>query len=185
MRFRLRQKLEQKYVDVVIISYETLRNEILFFEQFYFHYCILDEGHVIKNPASKTTLAVKRISAFHRLILTGTPIQVRYGKNISCLRYQNHVSELWSLFDFLMPGFLGTEKEFRSKYSRPIQAYKDSKKNQDAAFLALESLHKRVLPFILRRLKQDVLRDLPPRIIQDYYCELSPLQVCFINYLEN
>ncbi|CAH3137862.1 unnamed protein product [Pocillopora meandrina] len=69
--------------------------------------------------------------------------------------FQSNVLELWSLFDFLMPGFLG----------RP---------------LAMEALHRQVLPFLLRRLKEDVLQDLPPKIIQDYYCELSPLQVSLL-----
>jgi TATA-binding protein-associated factor len=107
------------------------------------------------------------VTAFHRLILSGTPIQ-------------NNVLELWSLFDFLMPGLLGTEKEFNDLYSKPILASKDSKstgKEQERAALAIEALHKQVLPFILRRMKEDVLDDLPPKIIQDYYCEMSELQI--------
>lgn len=78
-----------------------------------------------------------------------------------------------------MPGFLGTEKAFNDRFGKPILASKDSKsssKEQEAGALALEALHKQVLPFLLRRLKEDVLHDLPPKIIQDYYCELSELQ---------
>lgn len=89
------------------------------------------------------------------------------------------VLELWSLFDFLMPGFLGTEKQFAVKFSRPILNSRESKsslKDQEAGVLAMESLHRQVLPFLLRRNKQDVLTDLPPKITQDLLCELSPLQ---------
>uniref|UniRef100_A0A0B6ZWL7 Helicase C-terminal domain-containing protein n=1 Tax=Arion vulgaris TaxID=1028688 RepID=A0A0B6ZWL7_9EUPU len=79
-----------------------------------------------------------------------------------------------------MPGFLGTERQFQAKYGKPILQSRDPKssaKEQEAGALAMESLHRQVLPFILRRLKEDVLQDLPPKIIQDYYCDLSPLQV--------
>lgn len=84
-----------------------------------------------------------------------------------------------------MPGFLGTEKIFNDRFGKPILASRDSKsssKEQEAGALALEALHKQVLPFLLRRLKEDVLHDLPPKIIQDYYCELSDLQAS-IKYL--
>jgi TATA-binding protein-associated factor len=132
-----------------------------------FNYAVLDEGHIIKNAKTKITQSVKRIRAHHRLILSGTPIQ-------------NNVLELWSLFDFLMPGFLGDEKQFNDLYSKPILSSRDAKassKEQEAGELALEALHRQVLPFVLRRVKEDVLHDLPPKIIQDYHCELSPLQV--------
>ena len=138
----------------------------------------------------KLSKAIKQLVANHRLILSGTPIQ-------------NNVLELWSLFDFLMPGFLGTEKQFTARYSKPILLSRDAKsssKEQEAGerypstfflvnyscnnylknitgALAMESLHRQVLPFLLRRMKEDVLKDLPPKIIQDYYCDLSSLQV--------
>jgi len=157
------------------------------------NFVILDEGHIIKNAKSKITLAVKSVGncANHRLILTGTPIQ-------------NNVLELWSLFDFLMPGFLGDESHFNTAYSRPILASgKDLRVNQDAlktrggnsiatdsamalssrdaAIIeageqALEKLHRQVLPFMLRRTKAEVLHDLPPKIIQDIVCPMSPIQ---------
>lgn len=152
--------------DVVIMSYDIVRNDIESLGQQDWHYCILDEGHIIKNGQTKLTKAVKSLRAIHRLILSGTPIQ-------------NNVLELWSLFDFLMPGFLGSEKAFNTRFGKPIAASRDAKsssKEQEAGALALEALHKQVLPFLLRRLKEDVLDDLPPKIIQDYYCELSPLQ---------
>ncbi|OZJ02562.1 hypothetical protein BZG36_04331 [Bifiguratus adelaidae] len=153
-------------LDVVIMSYDIVRNDIDDLCKIDWNYCILDEGHIIKNGKTKITKAVKSIKANHRLILSGTPIQ-------------NNVLELWSLFDFLMPGFLGTEKLFNDRFGKPILASKDAKsssKEQEAGALALEALHKQVLPFLLRRLKEDVLHDLPPKIIQDYYCELSDVQ---------
>ncbi|BFZ55825.1 TATA-binding protein-associated factor mot1 [Savitreella phatthalungensis] len=157
--------------DIVITSYDVVRNDIDFLGHLDWNYCILDEGHVIKNAKAKITQCVKRLKANHRLILSGTPIQ-------------NNVLELWSLFDFLMPGFLGTEKSFHDRYAKPIANSRDSKsssKEQEAGALALEALHKQVLPFLLRRLKEDVLSDLPPKIIQDYYCELSELQRSLYN----
>ena len=152
--------------DAVITTYDIVRNDAELLGAREWHYCILDEGHVIKNGKTKLTKAVKTIRAIHRLILSGTPIQ-------------NNVLELWSLFDFLMPGFLGSEKAFNDRFGKPIAASRDAKassKEQEAGALALEALHKQVLPFLLRRLKEDVLEDLPPKIIQDYYVELSPLQ---------
>ncbi|BGP38652.1 TATA-binding protein-associated factor mot1 [Rhodotorula kratochvilovae] len=152
--------------DAVILSYDVARNDVEVLSPVDWHYCILDEGHVIKNGKTKLTKAVKSLKAIHRLILSGTPIQ-------------NNVLELWSLFDFLMPGFLGSEKAFNDRFGKPIAASRDAKsssKEQEAGALALEALHKQVLPFILRRLKEDVLDDLPPKIIQDYHVELSPLQ---------
>ncbi|TRM59955.1 hypothetical protein BD626DRAFT_572350 [Schizophyllum amplum] len=163
---RERQKIlgKIKSYDVVITSYEVVRNDITSIGNTQWLYCILDEGHVIKNAKTKLTKAVKSLNSQHRLILSGTPIQ-------------NNVLELWSLFDFLMPGFLGTESSFNERFGKPILSNRDGKsKNGEAAALALEALHKQVLPFLLRRLKEDVLHDLPPKIIQDYYCELSELQ---------
>lgn len=155
-----------KTADIVITSYEVCRNNIEVFAPQNWNYCVLDEGHLIKNPIAKTTIAVKRLDSNHRLILSGTPIQ-------------NNVLELWSLFDFLMPGFLGTEKVFKDRFAKPIAASRYSKssaKEQEAGALAIEALHKQVLPFLLRRLKEEVLADLPPKILQNYYCDLSELQ---------
>ncbi|KAH9827456.1 SNF2 family DNA-dependent ATPase domain-containing protein [Teratosphaeria destructans] len=152
--------------DVVITSYDIARNDVEILAPINWNYCVLDEGHLIKNPKAKVTIAVKRLASNHRLILSGTPIQ-------------NNVLELWSLFDFLMPGFLGTEKVFQDRFAKPIAASrfaKSSSKEQEAGALAIESLHKQVLPFLLRRLKEEVLNDLPPKILQNYYCDLSDLQ---------
>lgn len=164
-RARLQEKARKH--NLVVASYDIVRNDIEFFAATRWNYCILDEGHIIKNGRTKLARALKQLQANHRLILTGTPIQ-------------NQVLDLWSLFDFLMPGFLGTERQFAQRFSRPILQSRDAKsssREQEAGVLAMESLHRQVLPFLLRRVKDDVLQDLPPKIIQDYYCELSPLQV--------
>lgn len=163
-RERLRGQLSQ--MDVVITSYEVCRNDIGILAALEWNYCVLDEGHLIKNSKSKISAAVKRLNSNHRLILSGTPVQ-------------NNVVELWSLFDFLMPGFLGSERIFAERYAKPIAASrfaKSSSKEQEAGALAVEALHKQVLPFLLRRLKEEVLEDLPPKIVQNYYCEPSELQ---------
>ncbi|XP_053670942.1 TATA-binding protein-associated factor 172, partial [Anopheles nili] len=163
-REQLRQKLGT--YNLIVASYDIVRKDIEFFSSVHWNYCILDEGHIIKNGKTKSSKAIKQLVASHRLILSGTPIQ-------------NNVLELWSLFDFLMPGFLGTEKQFSTRFSRPILASRDPKsspKEQEAGALAMEALHRQVLPFLLRRVKEDVLTDLPPKITQDLLCELSPLQ---------
>lgn len=152
--------------DVIIASYESVRADITELGTVDWLYCVLDEGHIVKNAKTKLAAAVKQIKAQHRLLLSGTPIQ-------------NNVLELWSLFDFLMPGFLGSERVFNDRFSKPILADRDGKataKEREIATAALEALHKQALPFLLRRLKEDVLDDLPPKIIQDYYCELSDVQ---------
>ncbi|KAK9077800.1 hypothetical protein SSX86_006138 [Deinandra increscens subsp. villosa] len=156
----------QKY-NVIVTSYDVIRKDVDHLRQLFWNYCILDEGHIIKNAKSKITGAVKQLKAQHRLILSGTPIQ-------------NNVLELWSLFDFLMPGFLGTERQFQATYGKPLVAARDSKcsaKDAEAGILAMEALHKQVMPFLLRRTKDEVLTDLPEKIIQDRYCDLGPVQL--------
>ncbi|RZC50868.1 hypothetical protein C5167_019290 [Papaver somniferum] len=153
--------------NVIITSYDVVHKDIDHLEQVLWNYCILDEGHIIKNSKSKITGAVKQLKAEHRLILSGTPIQ-------------NNVLELWSLFDFLMPGFLGTERQFQASYGKPLLAAKDAKcsaKDAEAGVLAMEALHKQVMPFLLRRTKDQVLSDLPAKIILDRYCDLSPVHL--------
>eukprot|EP01083_Nonionella_stella_P072938 196882_1 len=166
-RKKLRSKIEKLDGSVVIASYETMRSDISFLSKIRWNYCVLDEGHIIKNAKSKTAEAAKSIQAYQRLILSGTPIQ-------------NNVLEMWSLFDFLMPGYLGEMSWFNQTFSKPIKlsyTARSSKDAQEKGALALEKLHKQVLPFLLRRLKSDVLKDLPPKIIQDHYVEMSPLQM--------
>ncbi|KAA8492942.1 TATA-binding protein-associated factor [Porphyridium purpureum] len=151
---------------LIIASYEALASDLDVFVDTQWKYLVADEGHVIKNVNTKVSRAVRRLNAAHRLLLSGTPIQ-------------NSVYELWSIFDFLMPGFLGTQKEFRDKYGKPIMASRDPKCTEQGRAdgkKAMESLHRQVLPFIMRRVKDDVLQELPPKIIQDLYSDMSPLQ---------
>ncbi|XP_022718724.1 TATA-binding protein-associated factor BTAF1-like isoform X2 [Durio zibethinus] len=164
-RVSLREQFDKH--NVIITSYDVVRKDFDYLAQFLWNYCILDEGHIIKNAKSKITLAVKQLKAQHRLILSGTPIQ-------------NNVMDLWSLFDFLMPGFLGTERQFQATYGKPLLAARDPKcsaKDAEAGALAMEALHKQVMPFLLRRTKDEVLSDLPEKIIQDRYCDLGPVQL--------
>ncbi|XP_050815237.1 TATA-binding protein-associated factor 172 isoform X3 [Gopherus flavomarginatus] len=199
---RARLQHQVKRHNLIVASYDVVRNDIDFFRNIKFNYCILDEGHVIKNGKTKLSKAVKQLTANYRIILSGTPIQLSRGhglidawrcwgnlvinyrvhilKSLWFWPMKNNVLELWSLFDFLMPGFLGTERQFAARYGKPILASRDarsSSREQEAGVLAMEALHRQVLPFLLRRMKEDVLQDLPPKIIQDYYCTLSSLQV--------
>ncbi|ONK68755.1 uncharacterized protein A4U43_C05F15610 [Asparagus officinalis] len=154
-----RTSLQEQFdkCNVVITSYDVVRKDIDYLGRLTWKYCILDEGHIIKNPKSKITCAVKQLKAEHRLILSGTPIQ-------------NNVLELWSLFDFLMPGFLGTERQFQATYGKPLSTAKDSK-------CSAKDAEAGVMPFLLRRTKDEVLSDLPEKIIQDRYCDLSAVQL--------
>lgn len=140
--------------DVVITSYSLMQKDIDIYKAISFSYVILDEAQHIKNRGTRNAKSVKMIQAFHRLILTGTPIE-------------NSLDELWSLFDFLMPGLLSTYDRFVEKYIRnpaPIQ-----QRN-------MEVLRKKLSPFILRRMKSDVLTELPPVSEMVYYCDLSETQ---------
>lgn len=129
-------------VDVLITSYDLLKRDAVYYKSHKFRWQIADEAQFIKNPKSSAAKAVKIINSNRRIALTGTPIE-------------NRLSEMWSIFDFLMPGFLFKYDEFRTKFETPIA------KSHDAD--ATERLQKMVAPFILRRLKKDVLKDLLTR----------------------
>ena len=207
---------------VVITSYGVALKEADVLSNLRWLYAVLDEAHHIRNPDASTTAAVKRLGsvAAHRLVLTGTPIH-------------NDVTDIWSLFDFLMPGYLGSREEFELAVCRPIRAAREnlelaramvenrglsdgaqrrpgdsdddddveeegdgelsrlaqgdahnppSQREQEKhavemrAGEALESLHRRVLPFVLRRLKSDVLAELPPKTVQDVVVHMSGVQ---------
>ena len=164
-----KKKSHNTQVLIYICSYEKARdnyNEI--FNNTHFYYLVLDEAHIIKNPKTKMYQTIKKISAEKRVILTGTPIQ-------------NNVMELWALFNFLMPGFLGSENDFEIKYHKKM-AQNIKKLNlqedvQENIFqTSLQEIRKRIKPFILRRLKSEVLRELPEKIISDYNCEMPKSQ---------
>ncbi|MCE2981930.1 MAG: SNF2-related protein, partial [Parachlamydia sp.] len=152
-----RKKLLKEAVDydVIITSYTLLQKDIEFYKSISFGYAILDEAQHIKNRSTRNALSVKMIQASHRLILTGTPIE-------------NSLEELWSLFDFLMPGLLSTYERFVEKYIRQSATLQAGK--------SLENLKRKVAPFILRRMKKDVLEDLPPVSEIVYHCHLSDVQ---------
>lgn len=155
---------------VVIISYETLRADVEILSKFKWLYIVLDEGHAIRNPSSKLAQAARELNGNHRLILSGTPIQ-------------NSIMEIWAMFEFLMPGYLGDRKSFNLRYGKSIEKARQTRKEsveQQESILALQSLHKQIMPFILRRTKDQVLKDLPPKILQDVMCEPSPLQVALL-----
>jgi SNF2 family DNA or RNA helicase len=144
--------------DIVLTSYATMRLDIEFLKDFPFHYIILDESQNIKNPISQTAKAAAILQSNHRLVLTGTPVE-------------NNTMELWSQFTFLNPGMLGTLHYFQSSFSTPIERYGD----ESAAGL----LKKMIAPFILRRTKEEVVKELPPKSEQVYYCAMTDSQKRF------
>lgn len=151
-----RKKLltDLKDFDIVITSYSLLQKDIEIYKTVIFGYAILDEAQHIKNRGTRNAKSVKMIQATHKLILTGTPIE-------------NSLDELWSLFDFLMPGLLSSYDRFVERYIRhPSQG---QGKN-------LDTLRQKASPFILRRMKKDVLSDLPPVSHILYHCHLSDIQ---------
>jgi SNF2 family DNA or RNA helicase/uncharacterized Zn finger protein len=128
--------------DVVITSYDLLKRDIEIYQQKSFYYHIIDEAQYIKNHNTQNAKSVKLINGVQRFALTGTPIE-------------NSLAEIWSIFDYLMPGYLYSYNKFRQKFELPIVRSKDEK--------ALDGLRKLVSPFILRRLKSDVLKELPEK----------------------
>jgi len=140
-----------KHPRIFITTYATATNDVEILQKVPFYYLILDEGTRIKNPQTKRSKAIKSLNAAHRFILSGTPIE-------------NRPAELWSLFDFLMKGHLGSYGGFVSKIEKPIIEGDQEK----AKFLA-----KRINPFILRRLKKDVAKDLPDKIPMNGTCSLT------------
>ena len=130
-------------MDVWVTSYELLRQDIALYQELEFDTCILDEGQHVKNQSTQISKAVKAVNCRQRFVLTGTPIE-------------NRLSELWNLFDFLMPGYLYSHRAFVEKLEKPII----KSKNEEA----MQQLRKLVQPFLLRREKKDVLKELPPKI---------------------
>jgi superfamily II DNA or RNA helicase len=141
--------------DLVVTSYALIRRDAERYRELEFDIAVLDEAQHIKNRQTQNAQAVKSVRARQRLVLTGTPLE-------------NSVLDLWSIFDFLMPGYLGTAQDFRERYELPITREKDGP--------AQARLARRLRPFLLRRLKKEVAADLPAKLEQVSFCELTPDQ---------
>ncbi|PWX10040.1 DEAD/DEAH box helicase [Clostridium perfringens] len=144
----LKEKSYEKY-DVLLTTYGTLKNDEKAYENLSFDYCIIDEAQNIKNPVAQATLSVKNIKSRCNIALTGTPIE-------------NNLMELWSIFDFVMPGYLFTKERFRERFIL-----------DESNLSELKSL---ITPFILRRLKEDVLSELPEKLEKKYLVEMKGKQ---------
>jgi superfamily II DNA or RNA helicase len=152
---RKEKKKEIDSADLVLTSFAIFRRDAEFLSERKWRTVILDEAQNIKNYRSKTALLVRELQANQRWALTGTPLE-------------NRLSELWSIFHFLMPGFLGSFAHFRRTYQEPIE------KNQNIE--SLQRLKRRIYPFVLRRLKQEVASELPPKTEITQYCEMTAEQ---------
>ncbi len=143
--------------DLIITSYPTLQRDLILYkkQKVKFNYCVLDEAQVIKNYRTKNAQIVKQVDADYRLALTGTPLE-------------NTVEEIWSIFDFLMPGFLGSHKNFSQKFLKLIMKESNAE--------ALKNLRQKVSCFMLRRTKTEVLQELPPKVENINYCHLEDSQ---------
>ncbi|SUY36510.1 helicase [Clostridium perfringens] len=144
----LKEKSYEKY-DVLLTTYGTLKNDEKAYENLSFDYCIIDEAQNIKNPSAQATLSVKNIKSRCNIALTGTPIE-------------NNLMELWSIFDFVMPGYLFTKERFRERFIL-----------DESNLSELKSL---ITPFILRRLKEEVLSELPEKLEKKYLVEMKGKQ---------
>ena len=148
-----------KRVDVVVTSYTILRRDIEDLSKIRFRYGLLDEAQYIKNWNTGTAKSARQLKTDHRLALTGTPVE-------------NHIIDLWAIFDFLAPGFLGKLGEFQKHYVKPIE---------DGDAEALDALRTRVRPFIMRRRKEDVASELPPKTEQTLYVQFNKQQLSLYN----
>ncbi len=153
--FRNKDVLIFNDYDVVITTYGTMLRDIEILHKYKFHHVILDESQAIKNPLAKSAKAARLLSAEHRIVMTGTPVE-------------NNTFELWSQFAFLNPGLLGSMDYFKSQFANPIESAGDEK--------AAELLRKLVYPFILRRTKEQVALELPPRTERIVYTDMDTAQ---------
>jgi len=148
--------------DLLVTSYTLLQQEIELLSQVHWQSIVLDEAQAIKNAATKRSKAAMRLDASFRLITTGTPIE-------------NHLGELWNLFAFINPGLLGTYKQFNRRFGIPIEKYHDRE--------ARRTLKKLIRPFMLRRIKSQVLEELPPRTEITLRVEMAPEELQFYEAL--
>ncbi len=154
-RHNLRRQIPEH--DLIVTNYSLLRRDLEALQKFSFRAVILDEAQFIKNPDAQITLSVKQLQSDQRLALTGTPLE-------------NRLLDLWSIVDFIQPGHLGTQQKFREKYEPRGEAAGDEQR------IARRRLSAKLRPLLLRRLKAEVARDLPPRIEQRRDCELGEAQ---------
>ena len=141
--------------NIMISTYGLVREDSEEYQNIHFKTIIIDEAQNIKNPVSNTTRALKTLNSDTKIALTGTPIE-------------NSIIELWSIFDFIMPGFLSSLTKFKSKYQ--------FKEFDEEASKMLEALNKIISPFILRRKKKDVIKELPEKICNNIFIELNDKQ---------
>ena len=144
--------------DMIITTYGTMLRDIEILRKYKFHHIILDESQAIKNPLAKSAKAARLLNAEHRIVMTGTPVE-------------NNTFELWSQFAFLNPGLLGSMDYFKKEFANPIEAAGDEK--------TAETLRKLVYPFILRRTKEQVALELPPRTERIVYTDMDAAQKKF------
>lgn len=150
-----KEKIKESRADILLTSYDLLKRDVEMYQETLFDTVFIDEAQNIKNHGTQAAQAVKAVSGARRFALTGTPIE-------------NALSELWSIFDFLMPGFLGGYKHFKEKYEQPVTARQDE--------VAAERLRRMIRPFILRRLKKEVLRELPDKLEEVVYSRMEDAQ---------
>ncbi len=148
----VRKDIIKENHELYITTYDYLRRDVELYMSMEFEYIVLDEAQFIKNPKTKNAQSVKSLKSKHRLALTGTPIE-------------NGLGELWSIFDFLLPGYLYSLNYFTKNFEKPIQMGDDKRQAQ---------LQKLVSPFILRRTKKQVLKDLPDKVEKDLWLNFSP-----------
>ena len=153
--YRPRDTSGFKYRDVVISSYHTVRQDIDFLRDYTFHYVILDESQMIKNPHSKLYRAMSDLRASHKMVVTGTPIE-------------NSLTDLWSQINFVNEGLLGSLSFFKKRFVRTIEKKKDKDQEQ--------RLKELINPFILRRTKEEVAKELPPLHEQYRFCNMTDEQ---------
>lgn len=147
---------QTKEGEILITSYDLLKRDADVYQDIVFAIQVIDEAQYIKNPGTQAAKGVKKITAAFKLALTGTPIE-------------NRLSELWSIFDYLMPGFLYTYKRFREEIEIPVMTNRDDNK--------MERLQRMIRPFVLRRLKREVLSDLPEKLEENVYAKLEGEQL--------
>ena len=160
---RKRLILKEGKGDVWITSYDSLKRDIKWYEKCHFDIHVIDEAQYIKNHGTLVAKSVKNVSSNTRFALTGTPIE-------------NRLSELWSIFDFLMPGLLFSYKKFREEMEMVIISGKNGEGEEKQEKIASERLRKMIRPFVLRRLKEEVLKDLPKKFENVVYAKMEEKQ---------